>query len=665
MKKTMIQFKRSIFLVLLTTIFSSKALGQTCANCSVTLSNSNQFDNITIASGQTYCIPNNVTFRGTINLQAGGTLCIATGGNFGSTNGNPNITGFNGNVINYGTMRFTFFTNYTPNIQNFGTLTTTGMQGFAGLLNNSGTVNLNGYHTFVSGAVINNNGTFNKNSGGEYVNVNITNNGTLNLENSFFLNGGSLNNNANGTVNVTMNSGSSQFSGTIENSGAMNIRNATSGNGINTLVNNYGVMKFYNQVNLGTNTNMTNDNQMEFINVSVVNYLGTVLTNNGNLLIPNGSLNFNSVNSQFINNALVQASGSVAHNATNTYLRNNCRIIAQNYTINGGKTDNHGIIEVSNLVSINGNGRILENMTTGFIKGTSFTNSGTVIGFGSFYFTGTTNNNGGVFEGNSTANPILFFDTTSSGNVFDVGNAPTNTIRPASMTPQQTSSFDCNAIPPTTSGYPPTTTPFESDICTQETLSFSLAELVTPHPNVNGQAFTVQYNSIRLFEFGNITNSTNNSTVLEIAGKGTLSANTTTGVITFTRNPAFESGVLEAEYRITNTWSGNPTQNPSGRTKITINIECICGEFPNNEVSTIKSNIGVSTLETQVNGWPENIFNAFIVLESKNKGLVISRVTNQNAIAIPEEGMLIYDIEADCVKLFDGTVWNCIKLLCQ
>jgi hypothetical protein len=667
MKKNTVQIKHSLLLIflLLSTFFNSKLFAQTCSNCTVTLANSNQFDNIIIASGQTYCIPNNVTFRGTINLQAGGTLCIASGGNFGSNNSNPNITGFNGNVINNGTMRFVFFTNYTPNIQNFGTLNTTGMQGFAGILNNSGTVNLNGFHTFVSGAVINNSGTFNKNSGGEFVNVAMTNSGTLNLDNSFFLNGGSLTNTVTGTANVTMNSGSSQFSGSIENSGTMNIRNATSGNGINTLVNNYGLMRFYDQVNLGTNTNMTNDNQMEFINVSVVNYLGTVLTNNGNLLIPNGSLNFNSVNSQFINNALLQASGSVAHNATNTYLRNNCRIIAQNYTINGGKTDNHGIIDVSNLVSINGTGRILENMSTGFIKGANFTNSGTVTGFGNFYFTGTTNNNGGVFAGSSATNPILFFDTTSTGNVFDVGNAPTNTIRPASMTPQQTNEFDCNAIPPSTSGYPPTTIPYEAEFCTEETLSFSLADLVSPHPNVNGQSFTVQNNSIRLFEFGNNTNPTNNSTVLNIAGKGTLTANTTTGEITFTRNPAFESGVLEAEYRITNTWSGNPTQNPSGRTKITLTIDCVCGKFPNIEISELKSNIGISTLETQVNGWPENIFNAFIVLESKNKGFVISRVANENAIANPEEGMLIYDIEADCVKLFDGSEWNCIRQFCQ
>ena len=233
------------------------------------------------------------------------------------------------------------------------------------------------------------------------------------------------------------------------------------------------------------------------------------------------------------------------------------------------------------------------------------------------------------------------------------------------MTPPVTNDFDCNAIPPTTSGYPPTTTPFETEFCAEETLSFSLADLVSPHPNVNGQPFTVQYNSIRLFEFDNPSNITNNSTVLEIPGKGTLTANTSTGQIVFTRDPAFESGVVEAEYRITNTWSGNPTQNPSGRTKITLAIACVCGEFPNTETSTLRSNVGISTLETQVNGWPENIFNAFIVLESKTKGMVISRVANQNAITNPEAGMLIYDIEENCVKLFNGNSWNCIRLNCE
>ncbi len=48
--------------------------------------------------------------------------------------------------------------------------------------------------------------------------------------------------------------------------------------------------------------------------------------------------------------------------------------------------------------------------------------------------------------------------------------------------------------------------------------------------------------------------------------------------------------------------------------------------------------------------------NGFITLESKTKGFVITRVENDSKITDPKEGMLIYDIDASCVKLYNGTI---------
>lgn len=76
------------------------------------------------------------------------------------------------------------------------------------------------------------------------------------------------------------------------------------------------------------------------------------------------------------------------------------------------------------------------------------------------------------------------------------------------------------------------------------------------------------------------------------------------------------------------------------------------------------SKVGI-TIQQKQDAWPENIPNGHIALESKTKGFVITRVVNQNAIADPKEGMLIYDIAAACVKLYNGTVWNCIKKNCD
>ena len=75
--------------------------------------------------------------------------------------------------------------------------------------------------------------------------------------------------------------------------------------------------------------------------------------------------------------------------------------------------------------------------------------------------------------------------------------------------------------------------------------------------------------------------------------------------------------------------------------------------------------IGISTMKSQSAGWPENIANGWITMDSKTKGFVITRVQNQSSIADPKEGMLIYDIDAACVKLYNGFGWNCIEKSCN
>ncbi|PIF46280.1 hypothetical protein CLU96_3305 [Chryseobacterium sp. 52] len=71
------------------------------------------------------------------------------------------------------------------------------------------------------------------------------------------------------------------------------------------------------------------------------------------------------------------------------------------------------------------------------------------------------------------------------------------------------------------------------------------------------------------------------------------------------------------------------------------------------------------TIQQKQSGWPEKIPNGHFALESKTKGMVITRVANSGLIADPKEGMLIYDIAASCVKLYNGSSWNCIVRSCN
>lgn len=75
--------------------------------------------------------------------------------------------------------------------------------------------------------------------------------------------------------------------------------------------------------------------------------------------------------------------------------------------------------------------------------------------------------------------------------------------------------------------------------------------------------------------------------------------------------------------------------------------------------------ISVRDKNTTAN-WPKDIPNGFITMESNTKGFVITRMeTPETSIANPKPGMLVYDTTDDCLKLYNGSSWKCIKQTCN
>lgn len=74
---------------------------------------------------------------------------------------------------------------------------------------------------------------------------------------------------------------------------------------------------------------------------------------------------------------------------------------------------------------------------------------------------------------------------------------------------------------------------------------------------------------------------------------------------------------------------------------------------------------GISTVGQPNDGWPENVPSGHIVMESRDKGFVITQVANTSAITNPVEGMLVYDLTDNCVKLYNGSVWKCLEKNCD
>ena len=68
--------------------------------------------------------------------------------------------------------------------------------------------------------------------------------------------------------------------------------------------------------------------------------------------------------------------------------------------------------------------------------------------------------------------------------------------------------------------------------------------------------------------------------------------------------------------------------------------------------------------------WPMLRNSGFTALESNTKGFVITRMSTIDIegqttpfiaakITNPQEGMMVYDTDAQCLKIFDGATWSC------
>ncbi|GGF01433.1 hypothetical protein GCM10010984_18640 [Chishuiella changwenlii] len=96
---------------------------------------------------------------------------------------------------------------------------------------------------------------------------------------------------------------------------------------------------------------------------------------------------------------------------------------------------------------------------------------------------------------------------------------------------------------------------------------------------------------------------------------------------------------------------------------------CGCYDDANTSGNGIDSIVGITLLgrasEKNKDNWPMIRKGAHLVLESNQKGFVINRLfTTQirNFISHPQEGMILYDRDEKCLKLYDGTSWACYNI---
>ncbi|MFV0531566.1 MAG: DUF4347 domain-containing protein [Flavobacteriales bacterium] len=118
----------------------------------------------------------------------------------------------------------------------------------------------------------------------------------------------------------------------------------------------------------------------------------------------------------------------------------------------------------------------------------------------------------------------------------------------------------------------------------------------------------------------------------------------------------------EGTYKFTYTVSGKC--NTSSTSTVIIHLRNVCTKPPTTTGPGLVSDVGISTLNRTNKDWLQNVKNGYLVLESKEKGLVITRTT-PNLINNAREGMIIWDTMDKCIKLYNGTEWKCIERSCN
>ncbi len=97
---------------------------------------------------------------------------------------------------------------------------------------------------------------------------------------------------------------------------------------------------------------------------------------------------------------------------------------------------------------------------------------------------------------------------------------------------------------------------------------------------------------------------------------------------------------------------------------------CICYEDPAMQAAAVPSQHGITLLKragAENGNWPMSRQSAHTVLESNNKGFVITRMATTELVNItnPVVGMMVYDTTEQCLKIYTGPAategWKCFQ----
>lgn len=176
----------------------------------------------------------------------------------------------------------------------------------------------------------------------------------------------------------------------------------------------------------------------------------------------------------------------------------------------------------------------------------------------------------------------------------------------------------------------------------------------------------------------NITISNTGNIGFICVGQGTMTVAPGLGTYQWYRNGSPIVGAISNSYTLSPIADNLPASyyvviSLAGGCSVTSNqIEsdiCPCTKPGITGTPTGYAKMGISIRDNRSSvDWPKDVPNGFITLEANNKGMVITRIASPETVitgANAVKGMLVYDTLKDCLKLYNGTTWNCIKPTCN
>lgn len=161
--------------------------------------------------------------------------------------------------------------------------------------------------------------------------------------------------------------------------------------------------------------------------------------------------------------------------------------------------------------------------------------------------------------------------------------------------------------------------------------------------------------------------STDNGSTWNSLSNGGVYSGVTTNTLSITAPTVAYNGY---RYRAIVTLANHVCTNLTSNVGILTVNETFCYKSPVTDGNTYPSQHGITALSragVDDGNWPMVRQSAWTVLEAKTKGFVINRIPTTaqvNGIIDPVEGMMVFDVEADCLKINTNgtsTGWKCFN----